>query len=69
MHVIFILCSLAFRSQEFLSDGVRYPGTGVRDKYDLPCGCRELNLGPLEEQSILLSVELSHLSSPCFLYF
>ena len=27
---------------------------------ELPCGCWELNLGPLEEQSVLLTTESSH---------
>jgi hypothetical protein len=31
------------------------------DSYELLCGCWKLNLGPLEEQSVLL---MSHLSSP-----
>ncbi|ERE77141.1 E3 ubiquitin-protein ligase [Cricetulus griseus] len=29
--------------------GVRSPGTGVTDSCELPCGCWELNRGPLEE--------------------
>ena len=33
-----------------LCEGVRSPGTGVTDKCELPCGCWEMNLGPLEEQ-------------------
>jgi hypothetical protein len=28
-------------------------GTGVKDGCELPCGCWELNLGPLEEQPLL----------------
>ena len=29
------------------------------NSYELPCGCRELNLGPLEEQAVPLSFEPS----------
>jgi hypothetical protein len=34
-----------------LCEGVRSSGTGVTDRCELPCGCWELNLGPLKEQS------------------
>ncbi|ERE75255.1 sentrin-specific protease 2 [Cricetulus griseus] len=36
----------------------RSSGTGIIDSCDLPCGCRELNPGPLEEHG---SVLMSHL--------
>ena len=36
---------------------VRSPGARVTDSYELPCGCWELNLGPLEEQPVLLTTE------------
>jgi hypothetical protein len=32
---------------------------GVRDSCELPCGCWELNPGPLEEQSVLSTAEPS----------
>ena len=35
------------------------PGTGVRDGCEPSCGCWKLNLGPLEEQLVLLAAELS----------
>ena len=35
------------------------PGTGVTDRCELSCGCWELNPGPLEEQSMLLTTEPS----------
>jgi hypothetical protein len=38
---------------------VRFPATGVTDSCELPCGFWELNLGPLEEQSVLLTAEPS----------
>ena len=36
------------------------PEEGIRPHYsgcEPPCGCWELNLGPLEEQSVLLTAE------------
>jgi len=33
----------------------RVSDLGVTDNYELPCGCWELNLGPLEEHSRLLT--------------
>jgi hypothetical protein len=41
-----------------LCEDVRSPGTGVVDSCELPCGCWKLNLGPLEEQPMLLTAEL-----------
>ena len=38
-------------------DCIRYPGTGVTDDCELPCGCQELNSGPVEEQQVLLTAE------------
>ena len=46
------------------SQCVRSSGTGVTDNCELLCGCWDLNLGPLEEQLVFLTAELSHLSSP-----
>jgi hypothetical protein len=31
----------------------------IIDGYELPCGCWELNSGPLEEQTVLLTSEFS----------
>lgn len=39
--------------------GIGSPGAGVTDGYELPCECWELDLGPLEDQLLLLTVELS----------
>lgn len=33
------------------------PGTGVTDGSELPCGCWEVNSGPLQEQQALLPEE------------
>ena len=38
---------------------VGFPGTGVIDSCELPCGCWELNLGPLQEQQGLLAASPS----------
>lgn len=47
-----------------LSEGVGLPGTGNTDICELPCGCWELNLDPLEEHSVsLLAVMFLALSS------
>ena len=40
----------------YICGRVRSPGTGVTDKGELPCGCRELNL---EEQPVFLTAEPS----------
>jgi hypothetical protein len=40
-------------------EGIIPPGTGVTSSYELLCVCWELNLGPLEEQPILLAAEPS----------
>lgn len=42
----FYLCSL------HVCEGIRNPGTGVTDKCELRYGYKELNPGPLEEQSV-----------------
>jgi hypothetical protein len=48
-------------------EGVRSLGTGVRDSYELPCGCWELNLGPPEKQPVLLRAEPSFWPQDCSL--
>lgn len=35
------------------------PGTGVSDGYELPCGYREWNLSPLQEEHLLLTAQPS----------
>ena len=46
---------------------VRPPATGSSDSCELPYGCWELNPGPLEEQSVLLTTEPS--LQPHFFFF
>lgn len=38
-----------------VSEEAIYSGTGVTGVCELPCACRELNLGPPEEQLMLLT--------------
>ena len=51
---IFILCALAVSLHAYLYKDV---GTGVTDSCELLCGCWELNPGPPEEQSVLLTTK------------
>jgi hypothetical protein len=53
-YLFLILCALVFCLYACLCEGVVSPGTGVTDSCGLPCGCWELNPGPLEEQRVLL---------------
>ena len=46
-----------------MCEGVGSPGTGVTGSCEPPCGRWELNLDPLEEQSVLLTAEPS--LQPC----
>jgi hypothetical protein len=52
---IFILCAMVFCLHVCLYEGIGSHVTGVKDKYE----CWELNLGPLEEQPVLLTAEPS----------
>jgi hypothetical protein len=56
---IFILWTLVIWLHIYLCEGIRLPETGVTDSCELPCGCWELYLGPLEEQPVLLTAEPS----------
>lgn len=40
-------------------EGVDSPGTGVPDGRELPCGCWDLNLDPLQEKPVLVTAETS----------
>lgn len=39
--------------------GIRSPGTGITEDYELPCGCWNPNLDPLQEQQRILTTEPS----------
>jgi hypothetical protein len=45
----FYLCPLVSCLHIYLCEGVTSSGTGVTDSFELPGGCWELNLGPLEQ--------------------
>ena len=55
----FTLCALMFCLHVCLCDSVRSPGTGATVSCELPCGCRESNPCPLEEEPVLLTTEPS----------
>ena len=48
------MCAWCLRRPE---EGVGSPGTGAMDGCELPCGCWELNRGPLQEQQGLFTAE------------
>jgi hypothetical protein len=50
---------LVFCLHVCLCESVGAPETGVTKSCDLPCGCWELNLGPLEELPVLSTTEPS----------
>ena len=53
----FFLIFIVYLTLFYVHEGIRSPATGYLDSCELPCGCWELNLGPLEEQSVLLTTE------------
>ena len=55
----FIHIGVLFCFHICLWEGVGSRGTGVTDSCELPCGCWESIPGPLEEESVLLTTELS----------
>jgi hypothetical protein len=55
MYVSVALCAWYLGRAE----GVDFPGTRVADSCGLSCGCWIVNLGPLEEQPVLLTVPIS----------
>jgi hypothetical protein len=46
-RVCFLICTMSFPEPE---EGVRSPGNGVIEVFEVSCGIRELNLLPLQEQ-------------------
>lgn len=45
---------------------VRSPETGITDSCELPSGCWDLNLGPLEEQPMLLTAVYAAPGECCY---
>ena len=73
---MFILCVLVFCLHVCLCEAVRSPGTGVLGRCERPCGCEELNPGPLKELPVFLTTEpslwplkslLKHMCKVCLL--
>ena len=66
MYIDFFTCL-------YVCEDVRCPGTGVIDSCEQPCGCWELNPGPLEEHAVLTTTEpalqLPSISFLRFIYF
>ena len=56
---ILFLSALVFCLHMCLCEGARSSWTRVTNSCELPYGCWELNLGPLEEQPVLFLIELS----------
>lgn len=50
---LFIACVLLFYLHVCLVKGVGSTGVGIAHRCKMPCGYLGLNLGPLEEQSVL----------------
>jgi hypothetical protein len=66
MSVCLLQCGCTQRPEE----GVRSPGTGATEGCKSLAGCLEQNSGPLEEQSMLLTIEPSFEALICmFLIF
>jgi hypothetical protein len=55
---LFILCIRVHHHCSLQTHQKRVPDP-ITDGYDPPCGCWDLNSGPLEEQSVLLTAEPS----------
>lgn len=51
LHDVYAPCAYLGPSEE----GIGFPGAGVMDSCELPCGCWKPNLNPLQEQQGLLS--------------
>ena len=57
-HMFGSMCAVPIEARE----GVRSPRTGVTGGCELPCGCWELNSGPLEEEHVLLNNQATTLA-------
>ena len=53
------LCTMCVPCPWSPEEGVKFLGTGVKDGCEPLCGCWEWDLGPLEEQPVLLTTEPS----------
>jgi hypothetical protein len=64
MHVLHHVCAASMEAR----GGMGFPGTEVTDSCELPCGCWEMNLCPLEEQSVLATADQLYLKQPVWLW-
>lgn len=62
-----------YRVPAEVREGLKSPETGVTEDCELPCGCWEPSLGPLQEQQKLLTIEPRKdsilIKSNLFIYF
>jgi hypothetical protein len=58
-HDMWVFCLCLCLCTTELEEGIESPGTGFTDGCEPSFGCWELNLGPLEEQPVSLTTELS----------
>ena len=49
-YLSLMACALVFCLHVCLCEGILFPGTGVADSCELPCGCWELNQSPMQER-------------------
>lgn len=54
MYLFYVIDVFAYM---YICEGIRAPGTRSTDSCELPCGCLELNLYPLEKQPMILTAE------------
>lgn len=64
----FVNCATSVQCLPRAEESTGSPGNGVTDGYELPCGCRELSPGLLEEQQPLLFDEVSLQPLSFFVY-
>jgi hypothetical protein len=57
--LLIYLCTNCVQGLRRPEESIGSSGTGAIDVGESPCGCWELNPGPLEEQSVLLSADSS----------
>lgn len=53
VHLLNALC------QWSPEEGIGFPGSGVQDDCDLPCGCWESNMCSLKEQLVIFTTKQS----------
>lgn len=58
---VYYLCAWCQKRPE---EGVGFLGTGVTGSYEPPCGCYELDSGPLEQQPCSPLLSCLHSPSP-----